>query len=302
VTYLTTHAPPAGSLAELRTLAHQVSAEPERAGVVPGLRIYAEPHPTSSIPVVFDPVLYVVLQGTKQLLLDDRVIRYDQSQLVIVTVNLPALAQVMCATPEEPYLAVEVQFDRGMLAELINEVGPSGAVTSDAVSVHDTPVEIYEPLQRLLRMTSDPRAAALFAASAVREIVYHVLASPQGGALRQMANFHSPLARVAQVTTLMAQHLADPLSVPQLAHRVGMSVTSMHRHFRSSTGTTPSTYYKRLRLHEARRLAVVQMLNVTEASGSVGYASVAHFSRDYKQLFGEPPLRNFARLRKPDST
>jgi transcriptional regulator GlxA family with amidase domain len=174
------------------------------------------------------------------------------------------------------------------------------ASSPDAISVHDTPVEIYGPLQRLLQLTDDARAARLFASGAVREMVYHVLAGPQGGALRQMASFQSPLARLAEVTALMAQNLEEPLDVPQLAKRVGMSVTSLHRHFKSTTGSTPSTYYKRLRLHEARRLAVERTLNVGEAAAAVGYASVPHFSRDYKVMFGEPPLRNFVRLRSSE--
>jgi AraC-like DNA-binding protein len=290
----------ADGLVDLRSLALEFSAAPERASVVPGLRVYVMQRPTAAIPVVFDPVLYVVLQGTKQLLLDDRIVRYDESQLVIVTVGLPALAQVLKASPEKPYVAVEISLDRTMLAELMGEVGSTVAATTDivdAISVHETPPELYEPLARLLRMTRDARAARLFASGAVREMAYHVLASPQGSALRQLAGFHSQVARMDQATSLMAQNLERPLHVSQIAGGVGMSVTSLHRHFKSFTGSTPATYYKRLRLHEARRLGVSSTRNVTEAATAVGYVSVPHFSRDYKQMFGEAPLRDFARLR-----
>lgn len=290
----------ADRLIELRALALEVSAAPVRVSAVPGLRVYVEQRPTSAIPVVFDPVLYVVLQGTKQLLLDDRVVRYDESQLVIVTVGLPALAQVLQASPERPYMALEIVLDRTMLTELMGEVGSPVAATDDvvdAISVHETPPGLYEPLARLLRMTQDARAARLFAPGAVREMAYHVLVSPQGSALRQLAGFHSQVARMAQVAALMAQNLGRPLAASQLASGVGMSVTSLHRHFKSFTGSTPATYYKRLRLHEARRLGVAGALNVTEAATAVGYLSVPHFSRDYKQMFGEAPLRDFARLR-----
>ncbi|MEC3981021.1 AraC family transcriptional regulator [Amycolatopsis sp. H20-H5] len=109
-------------LQELTRLALEIDADPVRRSALPGVRIYVEPLPTSALPVLFDPVLYVVLQGEKQLLLDDRVVRYNQSQLVIVTVNLPALAQVLCAGPGTPYVAVGVPLDRSTVAELMCHV------------------------------------------------------------------------------------------------------------------------------------------------------------------------------------
>lgn len=287
-------------LSELTTMALEVAGRPERRAVVPGLRVYVERAPTTEVPVVFDPVLYVVLQGSKQLLLDDKIVRYDQSQLVIVTMNLPALAQVLRADPEKPYIAAEVRLDHQMLLELMRDTGVPVTPAVDAVSVHQAPPEIYDPLRRLLLLTRDPRAARLFASDAVREMTYHVLVSPHGAALRQMATFHSPLSQMARATALMAQNLATPLDMPQLAGRLGISVTTLHRHFRSAAATTPLTYYKRLRLHEARRLGVGRAFNVTQAAAAVGYESVAHFSRDYKHAFGQTPSRDFSLLRDHD--
>ncbi|MTD58418.1 AraC family transcriptional regulator [Amycolatopsis pithecellobii] len=284
-------------LSELAELAIEVAGNPQRRKIVPGLTVYVERAPTFATPVVFDPVLYVVLQGAKQLLLDDRIVRYDESQLVIVTVNLPALAQVLRAAPENPYVAVEVRLDRHMLAELMRDIGVPPSPSTEAVSVHQAPAEIYDPLRRLLLLTRDPRAATLFASGTVREMAYHVLVSPHGGALRQMATSHSPLGQMAQATALMAQNLANPLEMSQLAGQLGISMTSLHRHFKSATGISPMTYYKRLRLHEARRLGAGGSFNVTEAAMAVGYASVAHFSRDYKRAFGQAPSHDFSLLR-----
>ncbi|WP_442785311.1 helix-turn-helix domain-containing protein [Amycolatopsis sp. H20-H5] len=96
----------------------------------------------------------------------------------------------------------------------------------------------------------------------------------------------------------MTQNLDVPLTMAELASGAGMSVTSLHRHFKSATGTTPLIYYKRLRLHEARRQSIAESLSVTQAAAAVGYASVAHFSRDYKRMFGRSPLHDFSALRK----
>ena len=38
--------------------------------------------------------------------------------------------------------------------------------------------------------------------------------------------------------------------------------------------------------------------DATTAGYRVGYDDASHFNREYKRLFGEPPLRDVARLRE----
>ena len=42
-------------------------------------------------------------------------------------------------------------------------------------------------------------------------------------------------------------------------------------------------------------------MNVTGVSFAVGYESPSQFVRDYKGLFGEPPLRDIRRLGRIDA-
>lgn len=51
-------------------------------------------------------------------------------------------------------------------------------------------------------------------------------------------------------------------------------------------------YQKRLRLHEAQRLMLVESLGVEAAARRVGYESCSQFSREYKRLFREAPSRD----------
>lgn len=48
---------------------------------------------------------------------------------------------------------------------------------------------------------------------------------------------------------------------------------------------------------EARRLILDSSLGVAEAGFSVGYDSPSQFSRDYRRLFGSPPLRETRSLK-----
>ena len=80
-----------------------------------------------------------------------------------------------------------------------------------------------------------------------------------------------------------------------LARQVHMSVSSLHRHFKTVTGLSPLQYHKQLRLYEARRLMLTQHENASGAALAVGYESPTQFNREYKRMFGEPPHRDISR-------
>jgi AraC-like DNA-binding protein len=60
---------------------------------------------------------------------------------------------------------------------------------------------------------------------------------------------------------------------------------------------SPLQFQKQLRLQEARRLMLSENLDATSAAYRVGYNNVAHFNREYKSLFGNPPMRDVQQLR-----
>lgn len=76
-----------------------------------------------------------------------------------------------------------------------------------------------------------------------------------------------------------------------------MSPSSFHQHFKAVTSMSPLQYQKQLRLQEARRLILSKSLDAATAGHAVGYDSPSQFSREYARLFGQPPLRDIARLK-----
>ncbi|HEX6553444.1 MAG TPA: helix-turn-helix domain-containing protein [Ktedonobacteraceae bacterium] len=55
---------------------------------------------------------------------------------------------------------------------------------------------------------------------------------------------------------------------------------------------------KQLRLQEARRLMLGEDLDAASAAYRVGYHDASHFNREYKSLFGVPPMHDVQRLRE----
>ena len=77
-----------------------------------------------------------------------------------------------------------------------------------------------------------------------------------------------------------------------------MSVSGFHHHFKAVTAMSPLQFQKHIRLQEARRLMLGQGLDAANAGYRVGYNDAAHFNREYKKLFGIPPMRDVERLRE----
>jgi AraC-like DNA-binding protein len=72
-------------------------------------------------------------------------------------------------------------------------------------------------------------------------------------------------------------------------------------HFRALTAMSPLQYRKRLRLHAARDRMLNDGLDATSAAFKVGYGSASWFSREYKRLFGQPPVTDVKARRLADS-
>ena len=61
---------------------------------------------------------------------------------------------------------------------------------------------------------------------------------------------------------------------------------------------SPLQFQKQMRLQEARRLMLGEHLDAASAGYRVGYDDASHFNREYKSLFGLPPMRDVERLRE----
>ena len=75
-----------------------------------------------------------------------------------------------------------------------------------------------------------------------------------------------------------------------------MSVSGLHHHFKAVTALSPLQFQKRLL--EARRLMLGEDLDAASAAYRVGYHDASHFNREYKSLFGVPPMHDVQRLRE----
>jgi AraC-like DNA-binding protein len=102
---------------------------------------------------------------------------------------------------------------------------------------------------------------------------------------------------IAKAIGRLREKFDQILSMEELAHELGMSVSGFHHQFKSVTAMSPLQFQKQIRLQEARSMMLTEDLDAASAGFRVGYEDPAYFSRDYKKLFGAPPQRDIAQIR-----
>ena len=88
---------------------------------------------------------------------------------------------------------------------------------------------------------------------------------------------------------LMMSHCRDPLTVDEIAHRIGVSQDHLIRIFRQAFGLPAATYYVRLRIAVACRLLSDTDARMHDVAHQVGYSDAANLSRAFKEVMGIRP-------------
>jgi AraC-like DNA-binding protein len=135
------------------------------------------------------------------------------------------------------------------------------------------------------RCASSPRSLSLqpttLATSSLCALSRWLLTTECGPKIRQIATGGSHIHQISRVIDWIKGNLSERLRVEDLAGRAGMSVSTLHHHFRSLTALSPLQFEKHLRLNEARRLMLIDRVDAAIAAFQVGCESPSQFSREY---------------------
>ena len=257
--------------------------------IVPRLGVRRSVAPTDPGPAIFDTTFYLLVQGRKSMVFHDERLEYAAGRYAVSSVGRPFSTQVTQATEDEPYLGVELGIDVGLVAGILREMPVSDSAPGPPIDTALADDDLLDTVGRLLRLVDTPDDVATLAPLFERELYYRLLRGPTGATLRQVVPSYSRFGEVRAAIEWMSTHFDRPVRIEDLAARVGMSVTTFHRHFKAVTGESPLAYQRLVRLLAARELLITEQRHVTSVAFEVGYGSAAQFSREYKRLFGVPP-------------
>jgi len=267
---------------------------------IDGLFIGRRSGPTEPVHKGQHACFALVAQGAKSVTVGSETHHYGVGSCIVVSLDLPVISRVTEATPDVPQLGMGMLINGDRLREVIARLPvPHPAFTAPVhgIGVNQAAPELLDAALRLLRLLDTPADIPAMAPLIEQEILYRLLTGPDGPRLLNIARADTPGNRIARAVAWLREHYARPLRIEDLAYDCGMSVSSLHHHFKAVTALTPVQYQKQLRLHEARRLMLVESCDAGTAGHRVGYLSPSQFSREYSRLYGCPPARDIETLR-----
>jgi AraC-like DNA-binding protein len=272
----------------------------QKATTVPGLTLYRNTAPTAPNPCTYEPSLLVIPQGQKRVDLGKESHVFGETTFLLTSIELPIISRVCGASVERPYLAFFLKLDMGMVRDVLHsdEVSiPAPLAGTRGMVLDEATAELLAPCCRMVQLLDTPQDVPFFGKLLQREIIYRLLQGPQGDRLRSVATLADQNYRTAKAVNWVSENYEKTLNVDDLASMTGMSRSTLHHYFRSLTAMSPLQFQKQLRLHAARQKMLTEELDAASAAFEVGYESPSQFNREYKRLFGQPPIRDIQALR-----
>lgn len=268
---------------------------------LPWLWLIRRPVPTPAGRGILTPSVCLLVQGEKEMLVGQRVLRYGPGCYVQAGVAMPVSGQVTRASAAAPYYGIRVDIDPKEVAAFVLEMRlqlPLEDADPPAITVERADDALLDVFVRLLRLLDRPRDLPVLGRLLKQELIYHLVTAPGGATLSRGAVGGQRERAVGEAIHWIRTHYNEPLSIDALARTVHMSPSVLHRRFKAATVMSPLQYQKQVRLLEARKMLMSGDAEAASVAYEVGYESPSQFSREYRRLFGAPPLKDAEQLRR----
>lgn len=121
------------------------------------------------------------------------------------------------------------------------------------------------------------------------ELIVHMLQTESRNLLLKNYKKHVTRSGFAAAVEFISKNLDRPISIKKLAKIACMSKASFYRYFNNEFGISPIEYINQERIKKACKLLKNKNLNVTEVSFQLGYSSLSHFIKLFKEQTGTTP-------------
>lgn len=264
---------------------------------IPFISLVLRNKTTAIIPGVLTPSFCLILQGVKKLHLGQDTIYYGAGDYLVSLLDIPASGQVVGATLQSPYIGLRVDISAEEIASVMKDSGinvqPLEGKLGPGAYVGKSDEELQHLFIRLLALLGKPETEIRFLSALIkREMIFRLLTGGQGHMFVQRVFMDQQNEGIGRAIEWIKENYNRTFTIEEVARSSKMSVSGLHHKFKAVTTMAPLQYQKQLRLQEARRLMQHGAANATAAALEVGYESPAQFSREYRRLFGLPPLQD----------
>lgn len=156
-----------------------------------------------------------------------------------------------------------------------------------AVAVHSALVQLIESYATLARSPYGQSGARAHFLILLNQLARHFQSAER---LKELYDRQQvKIDRLQKVFAYVDEHYAEPISLPQMATRAGMSKQRFYTLFKKAAGMTLIEYVTQVRLTHAARLLRESARSIVEIANAVGFADQSYFDRRFRRQFGRTP-------------
>ena len=269
-----------------------IAAEPGEVSSSAGAAMAAQPLPDS-----LDTVVVAGGEGTRPAALHPRLIAWLQGLDARRVASVCSGAYILAEAGLLDGRRATTHWER---TQDFAKRYPKIRLEPDRIFVRDgqvwTSAGITAGIDLALALIADDLGEEIARRTAQQLVVYHRRPGGQSqfSALIEMGGHGG---RFASLLDWMRAHLAEPLTVDQLADQAHMSPRNFARTFAAETGMTPAKAVERLRLETARERVEGSAESIDQIALVTGFGDPERMRRAFLRAFGQPPqaLRRSAR-------
>lgn len=166
--------------------------------------------------------------------------------------------------------------------------GLTGTSSSDFGPLHDTGFKDIFVQKLALKLWQEATDKSGFGELFVEHTGYTLLSAllTKAQRLRQSLVYQHGLSKrqVNQVANYIKDHLAESLSLEDLARVLSLQPWEITKAFKKTTGVPPYQYVRNLRIERAKELLQRSNSSLVDIALTVGFSSQSHFTTAFKQL------------------
>ena len=244
---------------EIFTLFHQIGHE--------GLYFRGELHPPLELVYVEKGILHNFFQGQDVALHPNELLIFDQNQW-----------HMQYAESDVEFLTVSFLWPGHDLSAWINRIIPASLPVQKAASAllkeYDSPSNLQDE----------------FFHAHFSLLLLHLLRQiPETAHKPSPATVHARSQLLDKALQIVAKEYRGKLTVSDLAAAVNVSTSQLTVLFQTHLGISPAKYITRIRLEESKALLLSQQMSIGEIADYLGYSSIQHYSKQFREWFGCSP-------------
>lgn len=191
----------------------------------------------------------------------------------------PGIDHTYYSNPKNPFKKIWVNFYSDVFTEIYKSFGLSGKV----VFKNSETLELFEEIQNLKKLSNFSDDICYD----IAPLLFKILCT--------LATNHNKLTKFSKTAKLTKRCIDESIysktTIEDIANSLNLSKTHIIREFSKSYGVSPYNYLIQQKIAYAKKMLILNNMNIYEISSQLGFEDSNYFSKLFKKKIGMSPLQ-----------